>query len=224
MIRPSVLLTLCLSLLLACPALAASITPVGQDRYFREIWFDGEVPDTVVEAQDFAPFVVTNRHDSSIGATLLQADLAASGKAPDIFSQANQTSQYLVDFDLDDDAPYQLSGEIFNYTNVSAGADGGGFVRLQSYDDMTMLFSDLVIYHAVGDNDAPYESFDTSGILPAGRYRMWARAIGEGVDHSVNGPSTGSGSLNFEFSIVPEPGAAVLGGIGLLMLAFWRRR
>lgn len=216
-------LTILSSVFLAWPTWAAPITPVTQVRTFSESWSEDSYPPTFIEATDFGPFVVPGKHDSVIEDSRLAGELAAAGKAPDAYDQASQSSRYDIVFDLDVDVHYSLVGEIFNHTYVSAGSDGGGWVRLQSWDEVGATYEDLFVAYQVGDYYDSYQAFETSGDLAPGRYRLWAAAIGQGHDHSYEGPSAGSGEVSFSFQVVPEPGSAVLAATGLVVLAARRR-
>jgi hypothetical protein len=203
-------------------AAALEIIPIEQERFVeRKGTVDNVYFEDLVEAEDFGPFVVPGQ-ESSIGSEVVQVTLRANGSAEDSVTSSSQRSVFALVFDLEEKAAFTILGEIRNRTNVGAGADGGGAAILSSLDS-----GEFLSFHtAEGDSGYSYLPVNDSGVLEVGRYRIWAKAIGEGIDHSFHGLSAGGGLVTFEFSItpVPEPSRELMTAVALLLLAYRQSR
>lgn len=214
-----------LVVLLAAPALAGPILPVEQERWYERVDHDGEGTFTVTrfDAPDFGPFVVSG-HDSSISSTLLTGDLSASGGASGPFPETSRSafSEYRVVFDLLVPRWFDLDARLETHDNYFFGL-GHSEVSLSFFDSGLGTFQPL-IRECVGN--CPLSEgvliVDERILLQPGQYQVEAFASGDGF-YGSQGPITGSGDVEFTFTL-PEPGSAVLAGLGLVVLGLRRRR
>lgn len=137
---------------------------------------------------------------------------------------ANQNSVFQVDFELDDAANYILLATLQQLTPIFP-ADGLSEVALYRFDDIATAFVPIFQQVIQGDFDVSHSDVDEQGQLPAGTYRLYARAFGTGFVHSYEGAVTSSAATSFSFTVseVPEPATGVLTAISLVALCGWRR-
>lgn len=217
------LVTLCgFWMLVAGPALAGPIVLVEQERFYRSTTISDEDPPSVVfaEATDFSPFDFAG-HQSSLSSNVLTGDLRASGSASGPYPETGTTreSEFRVVFDLLEPGTFDLDGHLESRDNYFFGL-GSAEIVLSVFDTSAGAF-DPIFSQATGE----YEILDIDERfhdLPAGRYQLEARADGDGFWGSQDAAITGSGSVQFTFT-TPEPGTAVLAGLGLAGMGIARR-
>ena len=223
-----VLVSAALASMLAAPAsMAVEITPLSQTRNA----LTGFGTDYV--ATDFGLFDVPGRHVSSIGSQSLSASLAAAGGSavdppdPEPFGYG-ESSTFLLDFEIDEDASFSLTGSLDVTSNDLDGwTNGAASITLRSYNPTTMLYS--TIFEQVASTQLElwpiHYDFDQSGLLPAGQYQIDLQSGGQGFEHSENGFfwTDSEAQLSFELTEIPEPGTGALLGGALSLLALRRR-
>ena len=209
-------------------ATALSIVPVAQ---VRTVSADAQAapPSTMDSdsrsAPDFGPF------DETASANVVLSDASANGTASQhseigalsvtasggvdatssstgctgCFSASSGGSNFSFTFDLPEPSPYTLSGFLQAYV-PSAGPSASSQVVL------TDVATNQTIASAFADENTPLGFPDSSGVLPAGRYRLDANSVVSQYGLYA------SASFNFTFTLIPEPSTGVLLGGGLALL------
>lgn len=212
------LLIAILGLAVAAPGWAASITYLSDGRSVSA----GEVCDpwAGVPCEDDsatetpapgalvfnATAAVATAHASQ-NSTLADTSMSGSGEvyafpdAPGLLGSGAE-SLFLAEFQLDEASAFDLSA------TVGFGVDSSSWLELRTAD------GNPIYSQGFGEVDP----IDESGVLPAGDY-----VLDIVVSANIQPPFFASADYDFAFSLIPEPGTALLMMTGLLGLTFRRR-
>ncbi len=111
-----------------------------------------------------------------------------------------------------------VGGATINLSNVSDATNAltdSAVFNLGTTDVWTLAISNQALAQAPNNDTYTGESIDLTG--------QTARFIAIRVDSSYGGTGIGLGKVRFDGTLVPEPGAALLGSLGLLALLRRRR-
>ena len=150
----------------------------------------------------------TASQSSEIEPLSVTGSAAVDATATGDTAYATGSSHFSLTFDLPDSSPYELDANLFAYSTV-AGPLAITFLWLT--DGTT---NPVIVGGSASAEGAPLFFIDTSGVLPAGRYRLEADSQGGGMPYS-----TASMTFDFTFTVIPEPSTALLLAGGLAALA-----
>jgi hypothetical protein len=217
-------LILALGTLFASPAAAGPIELIEQERYYNRTVTDDSESEVISHesyvAPDFSPFITPGQTSSASDDLLtgsLDADGGSTGPSPEI--STTERSYYRVVFDLAAPGIFDLDATLLAHDNYFFNL-GIATLTLSVFD--SGLGSFQPIYSAFSF-DSEFVVVDERLSLVASRYQLEARTFGDGFWSSQDEPYTGSGEVNFSFT-VPEPGSAVLLGSMLALLGAFRSR
>lgn len=207
------------------PADIDLLLPRAQERSFQETAYVWDVPDDVLryEATDFGPFVVEGGHESEIGPSSLTGRLHAEGDWDGEALSWEQTSRYWVQFELPAPVNYQLVAELASRDPIISPLAQAS-LSLAVLDEETLRYE---TFHLGVAEDNCDHSMDYAGLLPAGDYRLLARAEAETFDDFEGGLAAGEASVEFMFSVEPIPAPALppmqcAALLGLALLRKWK--
>lgn len=182
-------------------------------------------PTVTNSAPDFGPWnssvsqgTANASQNSTLEATSITYSAFARGLAPPTFpsnpndrNTATGSSGLDVHFELLQSFNYSLSGTRSFVSSGRGSANAGVQVR----DGLGSLVFNL---------PSGAGSFNLSGVLPQGHYRLIANTSATGVNGLDAGIGNGMADLNFTFTLTPEPATMALLAGGLAIFARRRRR